>query len=323
MSFFNTQNPGIGGLDELTDAEALFVQNMASLGDPGADRLLFWDDSAGQFAYLTVGSGLTITDTTISASSGSIDGSGTTNELVYWVDSDTLGALAVATYPSLTELAYVKGVTSAIQTQLNAKAPINSPTFTGTVTLPTWLTGVLRADSGVVSVDTDVTDLVSAASESAAGKIEVATNAEIDTGTDTGRAMSPDQFAGSNRGKRIIQVKVFDDATAATTGDGKAIFFVPVELNGMNLVDVEAYVTGVSSSGALTVMIRNITQAADMLSTAITIDQSENSSLTAATAPVIDTNNDDVATGDLIAIDVDGAGSSAEGLGVVMSFQTP
>lgn len=53
---------------------------------------------------------------------GTIDGSGTANELAYWVDSDTLGALAVATYPSLTELSYIKGVTSALQTQLNGKA---------------------------------------------------------------------------------------------------------------------------------------------------------------------------------------------------------
>lgn len=53
--------------------------------------------------------------------SGTIDGSGTTNQLPYWVDSDTLGALSTATYPSLTELSYVKGVTSAIQTQLDAK----------------------------------------------------------------------------------------------------------------------------------------------------------------------------------------------------------
>lgn len=54
-------------------------------------------------------------------SGGTIDGSGTTNELTYWVDTDTVGSLATATYPSLTELSYVKGVTSAIQTQLNGK----------------------------------------------------------------------------------------------------------------------------------------------------------------------------------------------------------
>ena len=34
------------------------------------------------------------------------------------------------------EIGYVNGVTSGIQTQLDAKAPLNSPTFTGTVTLP-------------------------------------------------------------------------------------------------------------------------------------------------------------------------------------------
>ncbi len=39
----------------------------ASLADPGADRLLFWDDSAGASDWLTVGTGLSITGTTISA----------------------------------------------------------------------------------------------------------------------------------------------------------------------------------------------------------------------------------------------------------------
>ena len=133
MSFFSTQNPGIGGLDEVTDAEALLLQSLNALGDPGADRILFWDETANAYAFLTAGTGLTITGTTISAS-GSFDGSGTANEITYWVDSDTLGTLAVATYPSLTELAYVKGVTSAIQTQINTKAPSTAPTFATSIT---------------------------------------------------------------------------------------------------------------------------------------------------------------------------------------------
>lgn len=37
--------------------------------DPNADRMLFWDDSAGALAYLTPGTGLTVTDTTIAVSS--------------------------------------------------------------------------------------------------------------------------------------------------------------------------------------------------------------------------------------------------------------
>lgn len=59
---------------------------------------------------------------------GGIDGSGTTNELPFWVDSNTLGSLTTATYPSLSELTTVKGVTSPIQTQLNTKitGPSNS-----------------------------------------------------------------------------------------------------------------------------------------------------------------------------------------------------
>ena len=42
----------------------------ASLADPGADRIMFWDDSAGAVTWLTAGTGLTITDTTIAASGG-------------------------------------------------------------------------------------------------------------------------------------------------------------------------------------------------------------------------------------------------------------
>lgn len=42
----------------------------ANLTDPNADRIAFWDDSAGAVAWLTAGTGLTITATTIDASGG-------------------------------------------------------------------------------------------------------------------------------------------------------------------------------------------------------------------------------------------------------------
>jgi len=47
--------------------------------------------------------------------------SGTQNTIAYFNTTSTIASLAVATYPSLTELSYVKGVTSAIQTQLGNK----------------------------------------------------------------------------------------------------------------------------------------------------------------------------------------------------------
>ncbi len=44
----------------------------ASLADPGADRIMFWDDSAGAVTWLTAGTNLTITDTTINAAGGAL-----------------------------------------------------------------------------------------------------------------------------------------------------------------------------------------------------------------------------------------------------------
>lgn len=42
----------------------------ASLTDPNADRILFWDDSAGQTTWLSLGTNLSITGTTLDASTG-------------------------------------------------------------------------------------------------------------------------------------------------------------------------------------------------------------------------------------------------------------
>lgn len=46
------------------------IEDIAALTDPGADRILFWDDSAGEYTHLTVGSGLSISTTTLSATGG-------------------------------------------------------------------------------------------------------------------------------------------------------------------------------------------------------------------------------------------------------------
>jgi hypothetical protein len=61
-------------------------------------------------------------------------GPATINEIAYFDSATTINSLPVSIYPSLTELSYVKGVTSAIQTQINAKAPSTSPTFATSIT---------------------------------------------------------------------------------------------------------------------------------------------------------------------------------------------
>jgi len=82
----------------------------------------------------------------------------------------TLNASKAITSSSTTdtELGYVHNVTSAIQTQIDAKAPAASPSFTGTVTLPTSLTGYVKASSGTVSAgsiaDADLPSTIKGAS---------------------------------------------------------------------------------------------------------------------------------------------------------------
>lgn len=58
--------------------------------------------------------------------------SGTTNQIAYFTSSTALGSLTTTTYPGLTELSYVKGVTSSIQTQFSGKQNNITLTTTGT-----------------------------------------------------------------------------------------------------------------------------------------------------------------------------------------------
>jgi len=106
------------------------------------------------------------------------------------------------------------------------------------------------------------------------------------------------------------------------TGDGQASFLVPAHLNGLVLSSVKAVLSTVSSSGAPTFQVRRRRAGSDvdMLTTALSVDAGEYSSATAATPAVIDTSNDDVATGDLVIVDVDVAGTGAIGCHIECVF---
>jgi hypothetical protein len=51
----------------------------SNLSDPNADRIMFWDDSAGQTTWLTAGSGLSISGTTMTATGGSASSTASTS----------------------------------------------------------------------------------------------------------------------------------------------------------------------------------------------------------------------------------------------------
>jgi len=81
-------------------------------------------DTVGSYVQsLVAGTGITITNNT---------GEGATPTVAV----DTTAIQARVTGVTDTEIGYLDGVSSAIQTQIDTKAPIASPTFTGTVTIP-------------------------------------------------------------------------------------------------------------------------------------------------------------------------------------------
>ncbi len=109
--------------------------------DPTADRTIMIPDATGTFA-------LVADVTSHEQDTTNVHGISDTSDIVLKSGTQTLGGaktftgdVVLPTNTSIgtvtsTEIGYVDGVTSAIQTQLDAKAPLASPTFTGTVTLP-------------------------------------------------------------------------------------------------------------------------------------------------------------------------------------------
>ena len=89
-----------------------------------ANSVTLGTDTTGDFVQnLVAGTGITLTNNT---------GENATPTVAV----DTTAIQAKVTNVTDTEIGYLDGVTSAIQTQIDAKSPSASPTFTGTVTLP-------------------------------------------------------------------------------------------------------------------------------------------------------------------------------------------
>ena len=109
-----------------------------------------------------------------------------------------------------------------------------------------------------------------------------------------------------------------ETAIVVATGDGQHYFEVSEEEDGFVVVEASGHL---SAAGAVTVQLRNATQATNLLTTAITIDTGETSSYTAATQRVIGTVV--LAKGDLVFVDVDAADGDAEGLVVRVATGLP
>ena len=101
---------------------------------------------------------------------------------------------------------------------------------------------------------------------------------------------------------RYVEVRLVAYDTDCATGDkqGGWHFHIPPDLNGLDLVYVHAEVDTAGTTNTMDIEVYNSTQATDMLSTTLTID---------------------VATNDLIQIDVDAVHTTAaKGLVVTLGF---
>lgn len=132
----------------------------------------------------------------------------------------------------------------------------------------------------------------------------------------------------------LVHVKIFDDSTAATTGNDARRFVVTDDLGGTRLRSAHFSVTTPSTSGTLQLQVANLTAGTvDLLSTPTRIDASETTSYTAGTAHVIGTADlaralgtvptNYMARGDVLRIDVDAAGTGAKGLEALLEFGPP
>ena len=123
-----------------------------------------------------------------------------------------------------------------------------------------------------------------------------------------------------NSTPRSLTVACSDETSDLTTGT-KATFRMP---QAATITAVRASVTTAPAGSVLTVDINKATGPASLLSTKLTIDAGEKTSTTAATAAILDTNENGVVDDEEITIDIDTIGSSTAGAGLkVTIYYTP
>jgi hypothetical protein len=207
---------------------------------------------------------------------------------------------------------------------IGAGAVSVSGTNTGDQTLPVKATGA-EVDTGEDDAKFVTPKAMEDSSYAKTTAIPSAAAAsDLNTGTDTTKFVTSDALAGSNLGIRYVEMTLVDYATALTTGDGKGYFTVPTGLDGMNLVSVHAEVITAGATGTTDIQIYNVTNSQDMLSTKLTIDTGDTGSDTAETSAVINATYDDISSYDVLRIDVDAISTTApKGLIITMGFQLP
>jgi hypothetical protein len=202
-----------------------------------------------------------------------------------WVKKTLAQTLTILGKAAASGLASLNGSSKVVQDPANATA---TPTASK----------ISIADAGG-KLDGWITD----ASTTAKGKVELSTTAEINTGTDTNRAMPVDQYVASNRNVRYAVIRVLEkatdwpaDATTAVGGD------FPMPFTG-TLVSIKADVDTAGTTGTA-VVDANLGGTTIMDTHKLKWDSTEKSTSTySGTAAALSTTA--VTAGDIMTFDVD------------------
>lgn len=114
------------------DANGGMVGDLQALADPNADRILFWDDSAGAAALLTVGTGLAISTTTLALSHLGIQSltDPGADRVFFWDDSAGAAAWLAFDTGDFT----ISGTNIALNSTISAQTITTLTSTTGNIT---------------------------------------------------------------------------------------------------------------------------------------------------------------------------------------------
>lgn len=203
----------------------------------------------------------------------------------------------------------IKFVLSADLTSFDEEIP--APEASKSLAINSGLTGWEWVDNAASAVTAAAASAAAAAaSETAAAASETAAAASETAAAASETAAAASAATAASATTRRWVVPVTSDTVTLTAGTGKKTFRAP---HAITLTEVRAsLVTASSSGGPVTVDINE--SGSTILSTKLTIDDTEKTSETAATAAVI--SDTAIADDAEITIDIDDAGSGAKGLSV-------
>ena len=301
--FTSVERAKLSGIETAAEVNNISDANATDLTDAGDSALHYHATDRARANHTGTQAASTISDFDTEVANNTAVASNTTHRGLT-NNPHTVTAAQVS-------LGNVDNVADANQT---AVGTIGTGVWEGTAINQTYLVGQSGTNTGDEA----------AASTTVAGVAELATTAEIDTGTDSTRTMPVDQFVASKRNIRWLTFNLVEagtDCAAATNIAGD--FVSPIAGTILQSDTTPFYIYATNSTAGVTgtmVVDVNINGTSIMTTNKLDFDTGEKTTTTAATPPDLTTTT--LAVGDIITIDIDSIHTTAaKGLTVYIGIR--